>query len=71
MSEKLEEAYEQMKREARAAEEMLFFVLDTVGEPIFVSDELMHRPLGERYINVDRDEERSGFVFSVQEVKVD
>lgn len=61
-----------LEREKRGLEEMLFFVLESVGGPVVVTKEQMTRGPGpDRMIQIDDDMERECFVFSVGKVPDD
>lgn len=58
-----------LEREKRGLEEMLFLVLESIGEPVIVTKEQMVRGAGpDRMIRIDDDIARDCFVFSVEEV---
>ena len=67
MSSKLEEAYEELKRTHRGTQEMLAFVLHTIGEPVVVPKEVLTRGLPEgSVISINDDLQRDAFVFALE-----
>jgi hypothetical protein len=65
MSDKVEE----LEREKRGLQEMLFFVLQAVGEPVAVNKEDLHRGAQtDKMINIQDNMQTEQFVFSIVEV---
>lgn len=65
-----EEKIAQLERELVGVQEMLAFVLKTVGEEVVVPKEALSRGLGQNVqIKVDDDAQRDAFVFSLTEDK--
>jgi hypothetical protein len=64
-----DERIKELEREKRGLEEMLFFVLESVGEPVYVTKEQMTRGAGpDKMISIEDDVVGYRFIFSVSEV---
>lgn len=65
----LEEERDQWRREAIGTQEMLAFVLLTVGEPVVVEKEVIAQGLPENVqIAIDDNQDEKAFIFSLVEV---
>lgn len=63
-------ANEAVERELRGLQEMLYFVLESVGEPVVVTKEQLKNGAGpDKMINIEDDVENGRFVFSIVEVE--
>lgn len=58
-----DEKIAELERERLAVEEMLFLVLDAVGEPVEVTVEAMHDNKSDRMIDIQFDEVKNSWVF--------
>lgn len=59
---------ENVDKELRIAQEMLFLVLDALDGPVFITDEAVHAGIqGDRIVAINRDEERLGWVVSLED----
>lgn len=58
-----DEKIAELEKERLAVEEMLFLVLDTVGEPVVVSTEKMRGGTSDRMIDITFDDEADAWVF--------
>ena len=57
------------KKDLRAAQEMLFLVLQAVGDPVFIPDEDVARGLGrDRVVEAIHDEQQAGWTVELGEV---
>ena len=68
----LEEQLAATRRELLGIQEMIYFILDEVGEPVVVGKEVLR--LGaqkDRMVNIVENEDMGAFVFSVGEVNED
>lgn len=66
MSKELEEKVAELTREKRAVEEMLYQVLDAVGEPVEVPDEKIKKGIvGDKMIDVTHQADINAWVFRV------
>ena len=63
----LKEQRDDLKKELRGTQEMLFLVLSAVGRPVTVTSEALSRGFDNRQIVVENDVESSCWVFSVEE----
>lgn len=64
------EEIERLEQEARAAQELLFLVLDHIGEPVVLSIEsVKERMKGNRRIDLDLNEEEGVWVLKVVDLE--
>lgn len=72
MSEAADRRIEELERELRGTQEMLFLVLEAVGEPVYVpSSRVKAGIVGDKMIDVTLDEEAGEWVFGVKDVAND
>lgn len=64
------EEIERLEQEARAAQELLFLVLDQIGEPVVLSIESVKEKMkGNRRIDLDLNEEEGVWVLKVVDLE--
>lgn len=66
MSEAAEQRVEELERELRGVQEMLYQVLNAVSEPVLVTKEILNEGItGDKMISIEEDVVLEGFVFSL------
>lgn len=69
MSETAEKRIEELERELRGTQEMLFLVLEAVVEPVYVDARRVKDGIqGDKMIDITLDEKAGEWVFSVKDV---
>lgn len=69
MSEAADKRIEELERELRGTQEMLFLVLEAVVEPVYVDAQRVRDGIkGDKMIDVTLDEKAGEWVFSVKDV---
>ena len=69
MSDAADKRIAELERELAGVQQMLYHVLDTVGEEVLVTKEALHRGItGDKMINVVDDAAREAFVFSIVDI---
>lgn len=72
LMESLERERDDLRRELRGVQEMLFLVLDTVGEPVQVPAEVVSNGIeGDKMIDITLDTDNLFWTFRIVEVPTD
>jgi hypothetical protein len=70
MSEAQDKKIAELESEVAAAQQMLYHVLSTVGEPVVVTKEsLSHGIAGDTMISIEDNQEMDAFVFSIVSIE--